>query len=157
MTTSLGTQPKDVTEIVRQLVEIDYDAIEGYSAAIDRLENETFRDQLTSFKEDHQRHIADLGAELVSLGERVPSGPDLKGIVGKGKVVMGGFLGDLAILLAMKTNEEDSNEVYERAAERRDFPAPIRRLIERGRADEQEHLAWIETQLSGFDTAATVD
>ena len=36
-------------------------------------------------------------------------------VLTKGKVVLGGLIGDNAVLQAMKTNEDDTNTAYERA------------------------------------------
>lgn len=36
-------------------------------------------------------------------------------VLTKGKVVLGGPMGDKAVLQAMKTNEDDTNTAYERA------------------------------------------
>lgn len=42
MATLVGTQ-KNFADALKALIELDYDAIEAYKAAIDRLENENYK------------------------------------------------------------------------------------------------------------------
>ncbi|MBS0184905.1 MAG: DUF2383 domain-containing protein [Proteobacteria bacterium] len=63
MATLVGTQTK-FSDALKSLLELDYDAIEAYKAAIERLENQTYKDKLTEFQEDHERHVEELSALL---------------------------------------------------------------------------------------------
>lgn len=147
MATAVGYQ-QSVPELLAGLIELDYDAIEAYRAAVERLEDTTFRTHLAGFRQDHERHVQDVGARLRALGGEVPDGPDIKQILTKGKVVIAGLLGDHAILLAMKTNEDDTNTAYERAAARTDLTADLREVLQANLADERRHRAWIEEQIA---------
>jgi hypothetical protein len=44
----------DVKKILKELVYLDYDAIEAYEAAIERLDNPEFKARLTKFCEDQE-------------------------------------------------------------------------------------------------------
>lgn len=77
MATLVGTQ-NNFADAIRALVELDFDAIEAYEAAINRLENAQFKTQLKSFKEDHERHVRDLNGLLAIHNEKTVSGPDAK-------------------------------------------------------------------------------
>jgi hypothetical protein len=90
-------------------------AADAYQAAIDRLENSSYRNALAEFKRGHLRHITELGDILSSMGRTPPKEGDMKALLTKGKVVIAGLMGDEAILQAMRTNEADTNTAYERA------------------------------------------
>ncbi len=149
MATMVGTQ-KEIHSLLNALIELDYDAIEAYRAAVDRLANEEDRVQMRTFMGDHERHVRDLTTVVTSMGQQVSKGPDLKSILTKGKVVLGGLMGDRAILMAMKTNEDDTNVAYERAVARRELPSHVLDLLRGNLDDERRHRAWIEQRLAVF-------
>jgi uncharacterized protein (TIGR02284 family) len=146
MATLVGTQ-KDLVAALGGLVELDYDAIEAYKAAIERIDDESDKAQLRTFLEDHRRHVADLTPIITRLGGTPSTGPDVKQWLTKGKVVILGLAGDNAVLLAMKTNEEDTNTAYERMLRRDDVPTDVRPVLENNYRDEVRHKAWIEARL----------
>ena len=146
MVTTVGTKT-DLVSLLTDLIQLDFDAVDAYQAAIDRLDNAQWRATLASFKEDHLRHTAELGDALRSMGHIPPSGGDMKSMLTQGKVVMAGLIGDEAILRAMRTNEADTNTAYERAVQFPDLHAGIREILEANFADERRHCAWILSQI----------
>ena len=113
MATMVGTQ-KSFTEAIKELVELDYDALGAYEAAINNLENPEYKRKFEEFKLDHQRHITELTAFLSRCNETAPSGPDnIKKILVKGKVELASLFGDQDILKAMLSNEEDTKAQVE--------------------------------------------
>lgn len=153
MATLVGTQ-KSLVAALDALLELDYDAIEAYKAAIERIDDETDKAQLRSFLADHERHTVELAPIIARLGGTPSTGPDVKQWLTKGKVVILGLAGAHAVLLAMKTNEEDTNTAYERMLQRDDIPADVRPVLERNLADEWRHKAWIEARLGASKPAA---
>jgi len=146
MVTLVGTQ-SDFAAAIKDLIELDYDAIEAYEAAINRLDNKDYKAKLSEFKKDHQRHTQEL-SEL--LGEHhvtnIPSGPsNVKQWLTKGKVVLANLMGDSAILSAMISNETDTNTAYERIYAREDIWEEAKSTIRRGLDDERRHKAWLES------------
>jgi uncharacterized protein (TIGR02284 family) len=146
MATTVGTQ-RGVLELLDQLILLDYDAIEAYRAAVTHIKDSMDRSQLARFMADHERHVADLAALVEGMGGRAPSGPDFKQVLTKGKVLVGSVLGDRAILRAMKTNEDETNRAYERAAARSDLPQAVMEIVQKNLADERRHRAWIVERL----------
>lgn len=153
MATMVGTQ-KDLVSLLNQLLELDYDAIEAYKAAIERIRDNNDKVQLGAFKHDHERHVRDLTDVIVAMGSRPASGPDLKQVLTKGKVILGSLAGDRALLIAMKTNENDTNTAYERAVARNDLPQTLRALLERHLTDERRHRAWMLSRIEVLNAAA---
>jgi predicted outer membrane protein len=147
MVTTVGIQT-DFTAALKDLVELDFDAIEAYEVAINKIENTTYKTQLAAFKADHERHTRELAAVLKTHGEAAPTGPSAKQWLTKGKVAMGSLIGDNAILAAMKSNEGDTNTAYERVSSHKQIWPSAIEIIERGLADEKRHKAWLESVLS---------
>lgn len=146
MATLVGTQ-KELSALLNQLIELDFDAVEAYKAATERIEAANDRAQLEFFMGDHERHTRELTALVQQMGEKPATQADIKQVLTKGKVVIAGLISDRAILMAMKTNEDDTNTAYERAVKRNDLPVAVRTVLERNLADERRHRAWIEARL----------
>ncbi len=98
MATTVGTETT-LGNLLEDLIQLDYDAADAYQAAIDRLDDRRFRDALAEFKRDHLRHIAELSDILSGMGRTPPKEGDMKGILAKGKVVIGGLMGDESICM----------------------------------------------------------
>lgn len=152
MTTFVGTQ-KDLAAALNQLLELDFDAIEAYRTAIARLKDSSDRDQLATFMADHERHTRELTRLVASLGHEPSTGPDLKKLVTKGKVMLGSFVGDTALLIAMRTNEDDTNKAYERACARQDLTKEMREILEHNLQDERRHRSWIQQRVEALRAA----
>lgn len=146
MATLVGTE-KDLNSLLVDLIELDYDAAEAYQAAIDRLEDQSSKEQLMKFKADHIRHTEELGSILSESGREPPTKGDIKRVLTKGKVVIAGLAGDKAILMAMKTNEDDTNTAYERAVNNDAAPARVKEVLRRNLADERRHREWIQKRI----------
>lgn len=146
MGTQVGTE-KEVISLLNDLIALDYDAIEAYEAAITRLSDLRCKEQLRLFMGDHQRHTVELADYVGRYGCTPVTKGDFKQILTKGKVVLGGLIGDKAILAAMKSNEDDTNAAYERALAKTGLPEGVRIVLNRNLSDERRHRAWIEQQL----------
>jgi uncharacterized protein (TIGR02284 family) len=148
MVTRVGTEDNAI-EMLEHLIALDYDAVEAYQAAIERLDNKDYQASLAAFKADHQRHVRELSPVVQQLGGTPPTGPDSsKGLMAQGKVAMADLIGDKAILEAMRTNEDDTNTAYQRAMEK--APAEVLDIVTRGREDERRHCEWILTTLKAI-------
>jgi uncharacterized protein (TIGR02284 family) len=142
MATLVGKQSSPVS-LLRNLIELDHDAIEAYEVAIEKLESASFRAQMSAFSEDHRRHVAELNPMLERLGGKPVLKGDIKRILTKGKVFLGSLIGDRAILVAMKTNEEDTNTAYERAVMHDGLDAETVAILRKNLDDERRHREWI--------------
>jgi uncharacterized protein (TIGR02284 family) len=142
--------------LLNNLIELDFDAIEAYEAAITRLSNPHDQDSLRGFMSDHQRHTQDLADVVRELGEKPKTGTDFKHVLTKGKVVLAGLMGDTAILWAMRSNEDDTNKAYEKATEEPGLPARIRDILERNLNDERRHRAWLVQRLQSAEASQSI-
>jgi len=146
MATTVGTE-KNPIDLFNSLIELDYDAIEAYKAAIDRVEDANDKAKLREFMADHQQHVTDLSFLVRAMGGEPKREGDIKQLLTKGKVVLAGLIGDRVVLGAMKTNEDDTNEAYERAVQHAGVTEEARRVLEKNLGDERRHRAWIEERL----------
>ena len=149
MVTTVGTE-SSIETLLEDLVRLDYDAASAYQAAIDRLENQSFKVTLGEFRDDHLRHTRELGECLRDMQKKVPTEGDMKEVLAKGKVVIGGLMGDKAILQAMRTNEADTVTAYDRAVKFKDCPEQVLDVLERAQNDEHRHCEWILQTLKGL-------
>jgi len=134
----------DFVEALKNVIEVDYDAVEAYDAAISRLNNEHFKSALKNFKDDHLRHIKELSNLLRKRNEKTPEGPDIKQWLTKGKVIIANLMGDGAIIDAMISNEKDTNCAYQNINEREDIWDDAKEILKRGLEDEKRHKDWLE-------------
>lgn len=74
----------------------------------------------------------------------MPSQPDARTILTKGKLLAGHSAGDLEILAVMHSNEGDTNTVYEHACLDLSAPTEVRTFVRRALNDERRHKAWLE-------------
>ncbi len=143
MVTTVGTE-SELVDLLMDLIKLDYDAIDAYNSAIQKLKNKSFVDQMRVFRDDHERHTKNLRPFVTQLGKTAPTRGDAKSLLTTGKVAMGALLGDKAILMAMKTNEDDTNTAYERATKHAGLTAELGKILSSNLADERRHRTWIE-------------
>ena|SRR5579871_5809651 len=143
MVTTVGTE-SELVDLLMDLIKLDYDAIEAYNSAIQKLKNKSFADQMRVFRDDHERHTKNLRPFVTQLGKKAPTSGDAKSLLTTGKVAMAALLGDKAILMAMKTNEDDTNTAYERATGHAGLTAELRKILSGNLSDERRHRTWIE-------------
>lgn len=147
MTTFVGKQ-SDFSKAMIELLELEYDANEAYAEAIAKLENSTYKAELTQFKLDHDRHLSELTLVIKNHDLNPPIKPDIKVWLTKGKVILASLVGDLAILTAMQTNEVDTNTAYERMNQHEGLWADAVEILRRGWEDEKRHKAWLEQTIA---------
>ncbi len=144
MVTTVGTE-SSLNSLVEDLLLLEHDAIAAYDATIERLENASWKQQVSSFKSDHLRHVQELTQLASSIGANAPKQGDAKQMLTTGKIAIGGLLGDKTILSAMKTNEDDTVTAYERASRHEDATGEARTIFQRAHADELRHREWMST------------
>lgn len=151
MVTMVGKQ-EDFADALFALCELDYDAIGAYEAAINRIENESYKQKLTEFKNDHVKHTVEITKLLKSRGKDFPNGGDsTKSLLAKGKVVIAELFGDNGILKAMKTNEDDTNTAYENLNNHKNKWTEAQVMLQLGWEDEKRHREWIEITLNEIE------
>lgn len=144
MVTKVGIQINFINAI-KDLIELEYDALEAYEVAIDRVENDQYKAKLSEFAADHRKHISNLSNFVRNENEDVPTGPStIKQWITKGKVILADMMSDEAILSAMSSNEVDTNTAYDRILNREDVADEVLDTLRSNREDERRHKQWLD-------------
>jgi uncharacterized protein (TIGR02284 family) len=141
---------KKLIDQLNKLIELEFDAIGAYEEAVKRLESRELAATLDTFLADHRRHLTELTEAVLRLGGRPKTKGDAKGILTKGKVVLGDIVGDRGIIKAMDSNEKETNAKYEAALKLRGLPPNVLSLLERALDDERTHKRWTEAQVKAM-------
>ncbi len=146
MATNVGKQTSFI-DAIKELTELDYDAVGAYEVAMDNLENPEYKQKFKEFRDDHRRHINELSEFLKRCNESAPTEADnTKDLLVKGKVKLASLFGDDKILVAMLSNEEDTQKAYERMNSRvnESTDDKIADVLARGLQDEKKHGDWLK-------------
>lgn len=131
---------------LNDLLQLDHDAVQAYTVAIDMVREPRYRERLVEFRADHKRHIEEIAGlvrERGGLPTEIshPTGP-LKLAV----QTLGAVVSDDALLLAFKAVERQARDKYARASSL--VLAPEAAVIVRLAAeDEDRHYRWVEQTL----------
>ena len=135
---------------LNDLLALDHDAVQAYSLAIGAISNAEYRETLSGFRGDHQRHIQQLTQLIQSNGGMPVELPHLPTGAFKLAVQALGTLGDdRAVLLAFKANEAQVRDKYRRHAARPHTTA-VSVILRAAAADEERHYQWVEQALQGL-------
>ncbi len=129
------------------LMHLDYAAARAYEEVIKRMKQEDVINELAMFRNDHDRHVANL-ADLVRRHGGEPPGrlQDISGIVIEGFTAIKSDISPRAALEALYSNEKLTNKRYA-DAKREDWPPDVMDVINAGFNDEQRHIAYVESML----------
>jgi ketosteroid isomerase-like protein/rubrerythrin len=144
----MASTSSDTSQIAQlnDLIQLDHDAVQGYTVAIDRIRDTRHRDSLVEFRADHKRHIEELAALVRARGGLPVELPHPTGALKLAVHALGAIGNDVALLLAFKAVEGQVRDKYRRAA-RRAAPADVADVVSRAAADEDRHYAWVERTL----------
>lgn len=134
-------ETRKVLTRLRELAQLDVDAIGAYDSAIKHCKPEIGQ-KLSEFRADHVAHLEALNALISKYGgEPVERSRDLKGTLLKGVTAATSLLGTEAALVATIGSEEVSKYRY-RFAARGELPEDVKQALEKHLADEDLHLEW---------------
>lgn len=137
---------------LRRLIQTDIDAIRAYGQAIAATRDEDVAAMLEGFRDDHERHVSELGDAIRALGGHAPVAPDLSGLAIEGFTAFTSRSFPSGALVAMESNEIVTNEAYRRATDLA-LPQELADLVRRNYEDEQSHLQAIRQRLETGATA----
>lgn len=142
MITKVGTEAK-FAEAMKELLELEYDAIEAYDVALSRLGSRVYRQKLHDFAENHKKYIQEISEILDAHDQDLPEVPTKRQWLSKGKVALASVVGDGAILSAIQNSEEGIVKAYERLACRSDMWDDARYVLLNGMKDINMHEKWL--------------
>lgn len=139
---------------LNDLLQLDHDAVNAYTVAIDTLKSDDFRERLVAFRSDHKRHIEEIAALVRSRGATPVELPHVS--TGPFKLAMQAAAApgsDAVILLAFKANERQVRDKY-RERSRREYPAEVAEVLRRAAVDEDTHYMWVTHTLEALGYGA---
>lgn len=138
---------------LNDLLQLDHDAVQAYTAAIDVVRSDRYREALVQHRADHKRHIEELSALIRARGGLPtelphPTAP-LKLVV----QALGAAPGDNTLLLAFKAVEGQVRDKYRRFAQN-SYPDDVREVVRNAADDEVRHYQWAEESLRELGAGA---
>jgi ketosteroid isomerase-like protein/rubrerythrin len=131
---------------LNDLLQLDHDAVQAYTVAIDVVRDAQHRERLVEFRADHKRHIEEL-AGLVRARGGVPTElPHPTAPLKLAVQALGAIPGDATLLLAFKAVEGQVRDKYDRFAKKQ-YPEDVADVVGRAAQDERRHYAWVEQAL----------
>lgn len=144
-------QTDQLIEILRELAQVDIDAVHSYNRVLDEISDNVVRARLTSFRDEHQQHMQAIADEIRTLGGEVPeSTKDFKGYAVEAFAVLRTTTGGMKnALKALKTAEEITNRYYSRKVSK-EAPAAVKDLLRKHFSEEKIHLDYINENVKAF-------
>jgi competence protein ComEA len=141
--------------VLTNLMHVGIDAARAYTQAIEAIGAMAIRRRLEAFREDHERHIALIAAEIRGIGmEPPPRVPERRGFLLTGYTAIFTSMGIEPALRALRANETLTNHRYDEALAA-DLPEPVRNLIERNRMDGRRHIRFLDDVIEKRSWAGT--
>src|SRR5690349_11399351 len=102
--------------VLTNLLHVEYDAARSYAQAIEAIGAGAIRRRLEAFRDDHERHIEAITAEIRALGmEPSPRQENQRGFLLTGYTAIFASMGVEAALRALRANETLTNQRYDEA------------------------------------------
>lgn len=139
---------------LNDLLQLDHDAVEVYTMAIDMSRSEEHRERLVAFRLDHKRHIEQLAGLIRERGAtpvempHLPTAPFKLAVQAAGAMA-GMVAGDAPLLLAFEANERQVRDKYARYAAR-PYPEEVARVVRQAADDEELHYRWVKQTLQAL-------
>jgi hypothetical protein len=143
-----------VVALLNDLLQLDHDAVEAYTLAIQGVADPLHRETLEFFREDHARHIRDLVPLIEARGGTPLRAPHLP--TGKFKLAVqaaGNAGGEREVLMAFRANERQVRDKYLRLSGE-ELPRTVAEVVACNAADEVKHYAWASEALEFLGAGA---
>ena len=147
---------RDTAQVIadlNDLLQLDHDAVEAYTVAIDTVRGDRYREALVEYRGDHKRHIEELAALVRARGGLPTELPHPTGALKLVVQALGSAGSDTTLLLAFKAVEGQARDKYRRFAGN-EYPDDVREVVVRGADDESRHYAWVEQTLRELGAGA---
>lgn len=133
---------------MNRLIEFDLDAVAAYEAAIYCLKKKSYRDELTRFKNDYQRHINLLSLKIRNQGGQPIKGKDGRRLLSNHRLLISDLSSDEAILRAIEANTCQMQQAYDKAVRDVGGSEALHYLLIANIKDKARHRTWLEQTLS---------
>lgn len=132
-----------LTSDLNDLLQLDRDAVEAYTIAINGVRDVAIRDHLVANRADHQRHAEQLAALIRARGGIAVELPHLTGPLKMAVQAIGAAtMRDANVLLALRIVEGQVRDKYASYAAR-PWPGDVEAVVRAAAADEERHYRWV--------------
>lgn len=149
-----ATYDTELVSDLNDLIQLDRDAVEAYTVAINSVRDAAIRDALVANRSDHQRHVETLASLVRTRGALAIELPHVTGPIKMAIQAMGAAtLRDANVLLALRVVEGQVKDRYEHYRDRR-WPSDVEAAVRAGDDDEARHYRWIADTLQTLGVGA---
>ncbi|MDC0746497.1 ferritin-like domain-containing protein [Polyangium mundeleinium] len=140
-----------ILQCLNELIALDLACAAAYEVARGVSRDEEIQGTFSAFREDHLRHVAELGEHVRRAGIEPPRELDTKGEIIRAFTTLASQE-DRTAVLVMRGNEELSNNAYASAL-RAGLPEEIRARVAANFEDARQHMSWMRgtVLLRGWD------
>ena len=131
--------------VMNELLRGELSAVTTYNQALEKIQSPTGRDQLKKFKDNHQKAVSTLQAEVKNLGGTPETSAGAWGVWAS--AVEGGakIAGDTAALKALKEGEEHGAKEYKELLENKNAPSNVKDIVRTTLIpNQQEHIQGLD-------------
>ncbi len=138
---------QELMRLLNSLIRLDADAVSVYEQAIEEMDAASLRERLTTFHQDHERHVLELSAVVREIG-----GAPAEAKKNVAASFIDGFtpirrrMGASSALQAMSRNEQLALAEYQ-GARNKLVTGPAEAIINRNFRDERRHFEYIVSSL----------
>jgi len=140
----LHAHTDDAIQHLDRLIQLEYDTMAAYRAAMERVDNTASRGELELFFEDHDETARALASCITRYGGEAHHG-DLERAWTNGGKLVGRASGDAAVLGVLADLEGKVRRVYETAQEqlRQVADPPLASVLAAALAEDEQHRKWL--------------
>ncbi len=137
--------PEHTVDLLTRLVQLEYDTMAAYRAAIGRVDDIDARAELALFFEHHEATANALATCITRYGGTADAGMDLDEAWSRGRVAIADLADDHALLEALAHVEDEIHTAYEHAQSdlRSIGDPPLASAVESALAAEEFHREWL--------------
>ena len=143
-------QKTDMINILSNLLQLEFDAVNVYGRAIDGVGDEQIRDRLETFLQTHRTHVSNLANEIETLGKKPPRpSQDFKGLIFEKLTAIRSLTGTEGALKALRTAEEILSRYYHELVPE-NTPESTSGVLKKHLSDGQVHLDYIDLNIKAL-------
>lgn len=131
-------------EVIKRAIALEFDCVAAYGEAAKQADVSSHAKTFQQFATQCENRIQLWQGRLEQMSTRPGEPHAVTEPLNRGKVKVGGLLGDTAVALVVKNNAADTCKAYEDVAARVELSAETRDLSKKMLAEAREQLAYIE-------------
>ncbi|MAZ43709.1 MAG: hypothetical protein CMF48_00825 [Legionellales bacterium] len=141
-----GTQNK-FSDAVRHLLAVEYDAIESYQAARNRIQEKEYKETIEDHIKEHQEFVKKLEGFMQKHHFTFETGPSGKQMLSIGRIALAKLIDDKSVLRALISVEKASKKACEQMKTFEENDKSSHTLFKKGVAHFDAHEKWLSDHI----------